>query len=451
MALSALTAALLFSGCGDGAGNAAKTADGGGAVGGEKDADQGKQQDDVPQTNKSLSISINDEEMYASALEEFRKTHPDVDLQVTTYGDDFLAQADKLNTEIMAGQGPDLLILNTYGTGDVYKLMKAGAFAPLDEFIRADETWDGQDYVQGVLDAGKFGGSQYVAPLTFQSMVAVGAQERLEEAGFSLEEARGSALSFMKETAALYDTEHEGRVLGDSAQLGSFPEMLEGQFLDYAGEKLNVETGELEEACAAYKRMYEEDRTVIEMGDKGCYGVGEQLAGGQAYVYFGLNLYDTLAAAGAAGASATPVMVPMRTEDGRTLSRVAHYAGVRANSENKQNAYDLLRILMGEQAQRDFLKYQYCPVNRAVIESAVDEIAEETWEEGMAYVEMGKLDGSFLDAYKECLTGTEKCFFINETSQTKFNECMEPYYLDGADFGSCLGEFEDFIKVYLSE
>lgn len=178
---AALAAATLLSGCGEGSGAPA--------------------QGGVEQTNGSLTISIaeGDQDMYKRAFDEFRERYPDVDLQVETYPDGRLAQEIKRQqTEVMAGEGPDILMFKCYETDDLYKMMKAGAFANMDAYIEADGTWGGgADYVQGALDAGKFGGSQYVMPLSFYGMCMVASQEGLDAAGVSTEDCR-DALSIMQ-------------------------------------------------------------------------------------------------------------------------------------------------------------------------------------------------------------------------------------------------------------
>ena len=45
----------------------------------------------------------------------------------------------QLDNELMAGQGPDLLFMEVWGSNDVYKMMKSGVFAPLDSFMEQDK------------------------------------------------------------------------------------------------------------------------------------------------------------------------------------------------------------------------------------------------------------------------------------------------------------------------
>ena len=447
-----LAAAAMLCGCGDGSAGrkGGDAADLGDSAGSGESAGGG---DQVAQTNKSLKLTImeTDEDMYKVAFDKFRERYPDVDLQVETYPMGEMAQqASKQQTQIMAGEGPDLLLLTSFASDDLYKMMKAGAFAPMDAYIAADESWNGgADYVREALEAGKFDGSQYIFPLDFDSFVMVASEEGLEAVGVSVEDCKDT-LSFMQQVASIYDKGVQGRVLGDVAQFGTFPEMLDGQFLDYKNEKINVDGDILRQACEAYSRMYAEDQGETAQGDLAYYGIGYDIARQDAYVYQGVSLTETLGAAGALASEATPTLIPLRDKEGNTLARVHCYGGIRANSENKQNAYNMLRILMDEETQEKF-SIGHCPIHKAVINAAVDQIVEDDRAMQNASIPIGQLSDAFVTEYKSCLTDVGRCFFLNSISIQKFTDYMEPFYAGEADYDGCLKEFEDYIKIYLSE
>ena len=79
---------------------------------------------EVKQTNKSLTLCVDRlvNDTYAKGFEEFKKTYPQVELNVEVY-EDLLAGAEQINTQIMAGEGPDLMLMTNYSTSDVYKMM----------------------------------------------------------------------------------------------------------------------------------------------------------------------------------------------------------------------------------------------------------------------------------------------------------------------------------------
>lgn len=82
----------------------------------------------------------------------------------------------KYQTQIMAGKGPDLYILdssieNTWPIvenffKDPSKIMESGALAPLDKYIEKDPYWKNSTYKKELLDAGKYKDRQYIIPLS---------------------------------------------------------------------------------------------------------------------------------------------------------------------------------------------------------------------------------------------------------------------------------------------
>lgn len=456
--LAAVMTAAALAGCGKSGGTGAtdngEAADGGADDAGDASAGDAQSggTDKVEQTNRSLALSLSESqaEEFENVIEKYRELYPDVDLQVETYSDGMLvSQASKLETEVMSGEGPDVLFMQCYGGNDIYKMMKAGIFADMNEYVEADETWnDGADYVKSALDAGVFDGSRYIMPLTFNGMGLIASQEGLDAAGIKVEDCKDT-LSTMQRLASIYEQGCQKRVLGAAAQFTLFPEMLDGGFLDYAGEKVNVDADRLRQASECYARMYEEEMSDT-YGSKGYYGIGYDIAHQDAYAFLGVSVKSALSVAGAIASEATPVCIPMRSGDGRVLANLSSCVGRRANSPNKQNAYNMIRLMMGEEAQES-IQNTFCPVNKAALEKMVDEVVEGNQEMQDAETPVGELDDGFLEAYKKSLTESECCFIPTSTCKGIFYEYMNDYFSGEADYDSCIKEFEDYIQIYLTE
>lgn len=88
-------------------------------------------------------------------------------------------EIQKLITQIMAGKGYDIYLLNNLRYGDAqptdtmplianpYKAMESGLFAPLDSYMKQDDYWDKSSYNSAFLETGKYNDKQYILPLTF--------------------------------------------------------------------------------------------------------------------------------------------------------------------------------------------------------------------------------------------------------------------------------------------
>lgn len=85
-------------------------------------------------------------------------------------------QIQKLRTKIMAGDGPDVYLLNSIRSDtsktvtplfeNPYKTMQSGALASLDRYMEKDKYWENGTYKKEFLEAGQYKGKQYVIPLS---------------------------------------------------------------------------------------------------------------------------------------------------------------------------------------------------------------------------------------------------------------------------------------------
>lgn len=407
----------------------------------------------VKQTNQSLSLCV-DESMnhrYEDVFEQYRKTYPDVELNVEVYEGIILAGVDKINTQIMAGEGPDLLLMQSYGTSDVYKMMQANAFAPLDAFMEKDSDWDADQYIRAVVETGRYEDRQMAMPLNFYMPIALTTQENLKKAEISLESCQDVA-QFLEEVVKFKETGGMERVFMEPGQLSMYPEYVSHQFLDYGRGTSGIGEQKLRQACEAYKRFYTEDTELCDLPDTLWYGFGEMVAQGEAGMYIPNSSRSFLAAAQVAAASATPVIWPFQNETGETMATVREYAAIRANSENCQNAWNLIKMLLKEPAQIKMAKEGMSyPILRSAVETAVRQAQEETFEEGSSEMEMAQLPEQLIQQYIDVLQNPEHGIFITSMSTKKFADYMKPFYEDTASYEDCIGEFKKFIQVYLTE
>lgn len=411
--------------------------------------------EETEQTDKSLTLCVDTfiNETYQAAFEEFVKTYPDVKLNVEVY-DDLILGAQKINTQIMAGEGPDLMILQCYGNADVYKMMRAGAFAPLDDFIKEDSTWNAADYAGAVLDAGVYDGKQMVMPLSYYVPVAVTTKQNLENAGISLDSCN-TMLSFLQETSKFYEMDGVKQVLGDAGMMSTFYAYLSESFLDYSEGKLGVEEETLRQACEAYKNFYKEDSSPdssVKFPEKGYFGIGEQIADGSICMYVSQSTGSFMETALPAAANAQLVLWPFKNSQGAVSVSIMEYAGIRANSENRQNAWNLLRILMGETAQRKVIENgMFCPVLNSVLEEGIDAAKNAALLRGKKITEIAELPADKMQQYQEALMNPDDAVFVTDVGNAKLMEYMRPFYEGESSYEDCFAEFKKFTDVYLTE
>ena len=92
----------------------------------------------------------------------------------------------KMSTELMAGEGPDIISLNQKLPFE--KLIENGAFLDINTLINNDKTKDKIDlseFNSVIMDVGVYNGKRYIVPLYYGTDVLVSTQERFERFGMS--------------------------------------------------------------------------------------------------------------------------------------------------------------------------------------------------------------------------------------------------------------------------
>lgn len=101
----------------------------------------------------------------------------------------------KMSTEIMAGEGPDIISLNQNLPFE--KLIENEAFLNINSLINNDETKDKielDEYNSFIMNVGVYDGKRYIVPLSYGMDVLVSTQERLKQ--FNVSGNNGETLTY---------------------------------------------------------------------------------------------------------------------------------------------------------------------------------------------------------------------------------------------------------------
>lgn len=136
-----------------------------------------------------------------SAAEFTEGTNSEIQVEIQTLGEykeEREPQIQKLQTEIMAGKGPDLFLLTSipenaereggFLIDNPYKTMQSGALASLDTFMEKDSYWENGNYNKTFLTAGQYDGRQYIIPMSVCYYVLPRSEDIEEMTGDTLEE-----------------------------------------------------------------------------------------------------------------------------------------------------------------------------------------------------------------------------------------------------------------------
>lgn len=122
----------------------------------------------------------------SNAAREFEKEHPDIKINLINTRDiPYEEYRERLNTELMAGKGPDILCGFGYYTKDY---MNKGLFVNMDQMIKKDKEFDINDYYLSLIDGSRHNGGLYALPLTYLFECFVVNEGLLNEKGIEIPE-----------------------------------------------------------------------------------------------------------------------------------------------------------------------------------------------------------------------------------------------------------------------
>lgn len=252
----------------------------------------------------------------------------------------------RLRTEIMAGGGPDVFILNTVG-GDPYgyekallnfpeKNMESGLFLPLDRYMENNTQFtDWNVQTKPVLDAGRTEEGQVVIPLTYTFPVTV-CPEYAVTVPYTTELSMQQVLQD-SETASLgsilYTSLGAPDERGERSSSSRRLAYLLGELVDYKNEELRFTENELYDMIDTMFSLHDEaERCAYQYieGDAGVHFVHK----------INLAYFDTEIA-----------LVPSYSSSGGVTASVLSFAGVNRNTNYPEEAFSVIDFLLQEEMQ----------------------------------------------------------------------------------------------------
>ncbi len=192
---------------------------------------------------------------------EYNKNSTEYEIELTSYQDYVVNSYDdavtKLNNDMIAGNLPDILVIDSQLPVDSY--ISKGLLANLYDFMDKDETFNREDYLQNVFEAYETDGKLYEVVPNFTINTLVGKTSKVgTESGWTMEE----FIKFCEE-----NTESVDQVFGD--RWGTKASMLQNMIYYNGSNFINKETGEckfntdefinLLEFCNKFPKEYEDD------------------------------------------------------------------------------------------------------------------------------------------------------------------------------------------------
>ncbi|MDR6550341.1 extracellular solute-binding protein [Paenibacillus qinlingensis] len=135
-----------------------------------------------------------DEDYLHEAEKKYEAMHPNIDIQMTyahPKGNDANWDTDdekylkSINTQMLAGKGPDLLVLDEL---PMAQYVNKNMLVNISDMMNKDSSFHKEDYFNNILDNSKVNGSLFGMPLSFYMFGLFGDQEAIEKSAVTFDD-----------------------------------------------------------------------------------------------------------------------------------------------------------------------------------------------------------------------------------------------------------------------
>ena len=386
---------------------------------------------------------VTDERLYTeveSAADFLEGVEGEIEVRIQRLPDDKEEreiEIQKMRTEIMAGKGPDVYLLDGKQENgeeflplleNPYQTMQSGALAPLDELMEKDSYWKDDTYSDVILKAGQYDGHQYILPMSVSYYVLPRQQDMEEMSGDTLgewlEQARNSQDTRLKTAFWASLWAQSGRWIQPAA--------------DYERGEVLFNKEKWMEFSDQYFQFH--------------INAGEEVHETDNWYYF-----EMLSSAMFSDKTSPIDLQVVPDLDGRKMAAIQTYGAVGMSSDLKQEAYDFLMLFLNDRTQKyqkehsedsmklpafyGYLDKSFTPVQENAFEVWMNYPSEEVLQEMQQ--SFRELDGAYF------LTGAERELFEG-LDQIDLN-CSRPGYDWSAEIDKLAGSVWNTYKMMVSE
>ncbi len=371
---------------------------------------------------------------------------------------DYNAGYTKLNNDIIAGQIPDILVLDGYNMPlDSYA--SKGVFADIKELIDKDSEIKWDDYMTNVFDAHSIDGKLYsVIPSFFVSTVIGKTSDVGEKQGWTMDEFK----SFM---ASHPDANAFGETMTRDNMLWMMMTYNGSSYVDAATGKCHFDTPEFasllefikqfpkeydwensDDYYMNYETQYREGRTLLMTMD--IYDL-------RSYIYNSQGYY---------GEPVTLIGFPSEDGKGAVIHSDSQYA-ISAKSKNIEGAWEFLRYYLTPEYQNENANYGL-PVLKDALKKKLEEAKErpywmnedgskeyydDTFWLGGQEIPLNPLSDKETDMLYDYISSINKIYYYNEKLSNIISEEVEAFFEGQKSVEEVTKIIQSRAQIYINE
>ena len=309
----------------------------------------------VKQVNDSLKVYFYpngmDQELIDKAIFLFEKQSG---IKVTAYNEvppNYKEGRDeyfnKLSAEIMAGNAPDVFVTSVEFLTNIFKMMESGAFLDFDTLIKKDSEFNLSDYEKMVMDTGIYSDARFLMPISYHVPLLFTTGNRLGRYGLQREDFENyeslldTALTLQNEGVSYFVPPFSYGFMWSSG--GWFQEMV-----NIEEKTVDISAPTIDKAIKFLKNeeLLRTEYDVMQTGfhsslidyEKGIFCICPYVANEMIYL------------ASAEGDDDVE-MFTIPNINGQSTATVASYCMISSTSVNVKNAWEFVKILLGDECQ----------------------------------------------------------------------------------------------------
>lgn len=404
-------------------------------------------------------------EYMSNLIDQFLLENPDIQVIIEDYSDMIIPDyRTKLAGDLMAGEGPDIILASNTTNNTVQnltKLLQNGAFLDLNEL-----KLDLSSCNSSVLKAGIYNEKQYLIPLNYSLGFLLTTQERLEK--YNIQPTQDLATF-----AASLETVYQA---GDNAFLDIFTiEFLYRQnglnLIDYKNNSLfhsENDMDTLQKISMTYTDLFpsvfeantmKHYQFVNRLSDYN-YSVEEAFLS-EDLVFFSapafMGAYENLRFTNSICArilemGQTPVLFTMPTIEGQCVSPCVNYFLLaNGDTENKEAVKRFIDTALSLTSQYSVSSQFGIPVNNEVIEIMRDFYADGIVHEQYTFTDKCTFPSQITAAYFSAIDNMTDGVYIDVMSCGKLFSILREYATNGSDIENAYAIGKQQLELYLTE
>lgn len=292
----------------------------------------------------------------------------------------------KISTEIMAGEGPDIISLDQALPFE--KLIENNVFADVDEIVNTyNSNIDFNDYNTKIMESGIVNGKRYFVPFFYCPNIFISTQEKLNEYNLN-----STDFSYIELSKKLSEEKDSYSLFGNESDNYSFLYSFIDSYVNFDDKTTNFDANVFLENIDYIKSVVNNDNTdvntyydVCDSENNGCIlSTPKSLLGGSIggvkSAYYNIFLQDK-----------TPIILPNFNDENKITAYVECGIAINQKSDKKDKALRFIEYCLSEDVQEYWCGSRSdkgfsgtnqisLPVNNKAFDYAVEVETNEEWD-----------------------------------------------------------------------